>query len=1838
MKRKFFGILLFVLVLSFFGCKNDFETGAGKGIEKSNQFIESVSPAGIDRLGKIAVSFLYEPKCPMGEAISISPNQKGTWDFEGKTAIFTPEKPYKANSKIVLTADCKKLFGADESEGIFKRVFHVSPPNYDISFNEVRFDEKNQTYQVSGKVKTDIPVTETELQKSLKAKLNGKKANGKQNVVWQQAESGTNWNFFIDDIPSSENNVSLCLDWAVKALGMTRNQVKYSAVKKIIQIPAKTAFTLLDVNTSKPNTIQLSFSKMLDKSQNPASFLRIFDSEGKVVSDVDTSVRGNVLSIFSDSDFSNVQTISMESGLKSSDGIYLAKMPDVVVSDKWDLPAIRFPNENVILPTTQGAVFPIETRNLTGVLVQVYAIYERNITQFLQDSELTDVSRLYRVGEPVWEKKISFKWHNTYQNKYITNGLDLSSLVKKYPNGMFHIRVTFRPDQIKYKCNSKHGDFSELPAPPDTIKAYSVPNEKSSWDYWENVNKKDRNSYWSNRNDPCHPAFYMPDYNSECIRSRNILISDLGIMAKRDNAGKLFVTVTDLRTAQPIENVPVELRNYVGSVIATLNTDSDGSAVFNDSEKAFFVAASKNEQTSYLKLTASTNLSTSHFEIGGENSKKGLKGFIYGERGVWRPGDDLYLTFVLQDLKKTLPENIPVKFELIDPLGRVTDTQILTENVNNFYPIKTKTDSTATTGLWTGRVTIGGKTWTKGLSIEAVVPNHLSVELETDKEYLETFNNNFIIKGAWLHGAPTPKYKADVSVAYSKAETVFDGYADYTFTNLNNNIENSRETIWSGTLNEDSSVSFVTSMDTGRNLPGKLKANFVTRIFEPSGAFSTQAKSIIYSPYSRYVGIKLPKGDAARNMLLTDTEHTVDVVLLDVDGNPENIAKLNYTVYKIEWKWWWEKDAYTSATHVSSSYYSKVASGNLDIKDGKGSFKFQVKYPDWGRYLVEVSDGSYGHSAGKIVYIDWPGWAGRAQEGGTGSSAMVPLVTSKKQYSTGEVAEISFTSNSNAYAYVTLEKGGEIFKQQKIETVEGTNVYKIPLTSDMAPNIYVHVSLLQPHMQTANSLPIRLYGVVPVLVDNPDTKLNPEIEMPESYEPNKNAKLSISERDGKGMTFTVAVVDEGLLGLTNFHGANLRNEFYKKEASELENWDIFKYVMNAYSGKLETLLAIGGSEEIDNNNANNENRFDPVVKYFGPFYIGANGKKDIEFEMPNYIGAVRAIVIAGDNGAYGVSEKSVPVKSPLMVQTSIPRTLGTNEKITIPVNLFNGDDFDKTADVTMKISGSIDFNESQTIKIPANSNVTANFVVQTNLSGMAAFETTVSTDKESAYSTDKVLVESRGIPVTNKQAFVIKPRKNLKVTVPTPGEKGSEDLRVELSLLPQIDLSERLAYLTQYPHGCIEQITSGGFPQLFVPSYMELTANEKNRIADNIQSVFDRYPTYQTPSGAMGYWPGNQEPHAWGTCYSSHFMLEAKEKGYAIPQDILSAELKWLSDTASEWTSSSRDSANIQAYRLFVLSLAGKPNISAMNRLEQVYSLDKEGILLLAGAYSNIGRKEKALNLLRGYPLSTSRYRNTGGDFGSDVRETAMYLYTCIQADYLDQVPPIAEKLAEILSSTRGLNTQECAWALYAMLPYYTNQTHAENSYKISCNGVSKEGTITLSNIIEPLTANSDTPDQLLAIENTGKAVLYGTLICSGKSVPGTEQEQEEGGLRLTVSGLEKDEYKIGENVTFKVTVSNYSGKNVENLALTIPLPTCFEFSNERISDQNYTNSAYNYQDIRDDYIYTYFDLSNRQNVQYTFNATVAYKGDFCIPAIHVEAMYDDDIRAVKPGKLIQMQ
>ena len=301
----------------------------------------------------------------------------------------------------------------------------------------------------------------------------------------------------------------------------------------------------------------------------------------------------------------------------------------------------------------------------------------------------------------------------------------------------------------------------------------TIISDSSYWDYWEEY---DHGEYWDNRKNPCHDAYYKQSYGNPVFSAKNFISSNIGITAKYGSGKALTVITTDIVDASPA-SANIKIYNFQNAEIGSGSTDSNGFADIAVSGEGdpFYIVAERRGQKGYLKLSGASQLITSHFDVGGEKVKDGLKGYIYGERGVWSPGDNIYLTFVLEDKDNLLPKNHPVTMKLYDPRGRLKQVQSAYRQSDNFYAFELKTDSEDETGSWTARAELGGLSFTKTLKIETVKPNRLKVELDIGGKELHRSKMpvSAKINSQWLHGATAQNLTTDVSARFRDSKLNF---------------------------------------------------------------------------------------------------------------------------------------------------------------------------------------------------------------------------------------------------------------------------------------------------------------------------------------------------------------------------------------------------------------------------------------------------------------------------------------------------------------------------------------------------------------------------------------------------------------------------------------------------------------------------------------------------------------------------------------------------------------------------------------------------------------------------------------------------------------------------------------------------------------------------------------------------------------------------------------------------------------------------------------------------------------------------------------------------------
>ncbi|HRD38614.1 MAG TPA: MG2 domain-containing protein, partial [Bacteroidia bacterium] len=518
-------------------------------------------------------------------------------------------------------------------------------------------------------------------------------------------------------------------------------------------------------------------------------------------------------------------------------------------------------------------------------------------------------------------------------------------------------------------------------------------------------------------------------------------------------------------------------------------------------------------------------------DVSGDYIKKGIKGFIYGERGVWRPGDSLFLNFILEDKLANIPTNIPVIFELTNPQGQLYKRIINNKSVDGFYNFTTVTDKNVPTGLWNAEVKVGTIKFNKSIRIETIMPNRLKIQVDVaDNKIINgSEQNNVKLHANWLTGAAVHNLPATIDVALSSGYTEFPKFKNYNFDDQTLRFESQQLSVFNDKLDDNGNATIPLNINLERSAPGFLNANFTTRVYEEGGAFSVDRFSIDYSPYGHYVGVKLPEGEHNTGILYTGKDHEIQIASVDYKGNAVSRSNIKVQLYKLEWRWWWDQYNDELANYASDEYHKPVVEEIISTKNGSGKLKVNIKENEWGRYLIRVSDLDGGHSSTAVTYFDWPNWMDR--DGGEDNkiiSNMLQFTTDKTAYKTGEDAVVTIPSPDKGRALVTIENGSRVVEAHWLETEKGTTLFKFKIKPEMAPNVYVHVSLMQPHKRE-NDLPIRMYGVVPITIDDPETHLKPTISMPSVLVPEQNVTINVGEENGKEMAFTIAMVDEGLL-------------------------------------------------------------------------------------------------------------------------------------------------------------------------------------------------------------------------------------------------------------------------------------------------------------------------------------------------------------------------------------------------------------------------------------------------------------------------------------------------------------------------------------------------------------------------------------------------------------------------------------------------------------------------------------------------------------------------------------
>ena len=646
--------------------------------------------------------------------------------------------------------------------------------------------------------------------------------------------------------------------------------------------------------------------------------------------------------------------MTVASGIRSANGQVLQE--DVVYPfDLTDyVPKIRWTDDGVIIPNVDETTVYFDAVCLNSVTLRIIRIFDDNILSFLQDNELNETYGVRKAGR--LEKKIRLQIDNPYPTQWKTFPIVLSNYIKVEPGAMYQLSLDFGPADYTFASEEMRNDVAD--------------NAKIEADYWDGQ-RSDYKEYrydgdWGDPN-----GYYFYNYVEQ---KKNIVVSDLAVTAKMGRDDMVDVFVYKISDATPVAGAQVTAYNFQRQELSKGSTDGNGYARLQCANRpAFVVATDKKGSKSVVKLTDGNALSYSRFDVSGESVDKGVSGFAYTNRGVWRPGDEIQINLMLNDLENSLPENYPVVLEITDATGRLYAKQVNTKPVNDLYCFRVPTNVSDETGLWLARFKVGNSVITQNLRVETVKPNRLEINFDLPEVVSLSNKDHVALTSKWLNGMKAGGLKAEVDVVLRGGQTAFKNFKNYTFVNETQSFEPQEISLYSGKLNAEgvADVGFGPMEDIYASQ--MMNSTFTVKVFEQGGDFSIASFKTQISPYRRYVGVELPETTSKYGSYYdTDKNWKFNIAMVGEEGTAYNsTVTLDYALYKLDSYWWWSsEDEWSLQRYATGTYKAPVQNGTLTC-NGTTSVNFNIPDDKWGSYLFVVNDKQGGNMFAKVISFDW---------------------------------------------------------------------------------------------------------------------------------------------------------------------------------------------------------------------------------------------------------------------------------------------------------------------------------------------------------------------------------------------------------------------------------------------------------------------------------------------------------------------------------------------------------------------------------------------------------------------------------------------------------------------------------------------------------------------------------------------------------------------------------------------------------------------------------------------------------------------------------------------------
>ena len=644
-------------------------------------------------------------------------------------------------------------------------------------------------------------------------------------LAWKADTEGKIFSFVSDPIVRDKARKSLRFELSGEVLAISQDYEQ-----TLVPAP-KTKMKIVNVGShgeGRQPRFTVEFSDELDPHQ---------DIRGLISVDPPMEIRTRAVgkNVHVNGQFQNGRhyTLTVYPGIRSRWGAATASEHTETIQIPDLKPQIRFSEDGMILPTVNLQRVRFQTVNVSRVRLRIKKVFDSNLGQFLQSQQLNSASdrrrdfysrEVNRVGVGLVDTVLKI---GQERNRRLQHELDLNALLDPSETGPLLIGLSF-----------KHKDM-----------LYGAPGEAEEA-------RKDRQWYRRNTDYRSHP--FSPGYLNTYGRAiKPVIVSDIGLTYKKAHRQHL-VYARDINNAAPMAGVAVTLRTYQNQVVGRGVTDAHGRVTIPDvAQDVFCVEGDKNGQKSIVKCNEMAwNLST--FDTGGVSAPPdGVRTFIYTERGVYRPGEDIHLSLIARNSEQTFPENHPVTLKLYNPRNQLVLERTARTGTDGFYVFSFKTEPDDPTGNWRARLEVGSRTVFHTVKVETVAPYRLKVRIEPEKENLTRTDHELRLGlvSTYLFGNPAAGLDAEIAVELRHRPRQFPEHPGFSFTNEAVTYAPLRASIFKGWLDAAGRARVRWPLPALGQAPSAIRVRIDATVLEKGGRPNRGRETLAIDPYDRYVGV-----------------------------------------------------------------------------------------------------------------------------------------------------------------------------------------------------------------------------------------------------------------------------------------------------------------------------------------------------------------------------------------------------------------------------------------------------------------------------------------------------------------------------------------------------------------------------------------------------------------------------------------------------------------------------------------------------------------------------------------------------------------------------------------------------------------------------------------------------------------------------------------------------------------------------------------------------------------------------------------------------------------------